>query len=98
MAENVIAAGFENRPLMLEKGMYDSQKTRIILYIRGKENGEMLKDSLDNGPSQLKPKITAKDTDGVTDIYIPQKVEYLTQQEKLRYDSDIQYTSSWIAN
>ncbi|GJY34482.1 hypothetical protein Tco_0418951 [Tanacetum coccineum] len=39
MAENVIAAGSKNRPPMLEKGMYDSWKTRIMLYIQGKENG-----------------------------------------------------------
>ncbi|GJR02824.1 hypothetical protein Tco_0525808 [Tanacetum coccineum] len=89
MAENVIAAGSENRPSMLKKGMYDSWKTQIILYIRGKENGEMLKDSINNGPFQLKPKITAKDTNGVTDICRPQKDEDPTQQEKLRYDSDI---------
>ncbi|GJU13451.1 retrovirus-related pol polyprotein from transposon TNT 1-94 [Tanacetum coccineum] len=38
IAENVIAAGSETRPPMLEKGMYDSWKTRIMLYIRGKEN------------------------------------------------------------
>ncbi|GJV59862.1 hypothetical protein Tco_1465962 [Tanacetum coccineum] len=82
MAENVIAVGSENRPRMLKKVMYDSLKTRIILYIRGKENGEMLKDSIDNSPFQLKPEITAKDTDGVcvTDIRRPQKVEDLTQQ------------------
>ncbi|GKE63735.1 hypothetical protein Tco_1514102 [Tanacetum coccineum] len=48
MVENVIDAGFETHPLMLEKGMYDSWKTRIILYIRGKENGEMLKDPIEN--------------------------------------------------
>ncbi|GJS83382.1 hypothetical protein Tco_0749923 [Tanacetum coccineum] len=60
--------GSENRPSMLEKGMYDSWKTRIILYIRGKENGEMLKDSIDNSPYQLKPEITVNDTDDVTDI------------------------------
>ncbi|GKD89903.1 hypothetical protein Tco_1365410 [Tanacetum coccineum] len=89
MAENVIVAGSENRPPMLKKGMYDSWKTRIILYIRGKENYKMLKDSIDNGPFQLKPEITVKDTDGVTDIRHPQKVEDLTPQEKLRYDSDI---------
>ncbi|GJV19789.1 putative reverse transcriptase domain-containing protein [Tanacetum coccineum] len=89
MVENVIAVGSENRPLMLEKGMYDSCKIQIILYIRGKENGEMLKDSIDNGPYQLKPEITVKDTDGVTDIRYPQRVEDLVGQEKLRYDSDI---------
>ncbi|GKB68229.1 putative reverse transcriptase domain-containing protein [Tanacetum coccineum] len=89
MAENVIVAGFETRPPMLEKGMYDSWKSRIILYIRGKENGEMLKDSIDNGPYQLKPEITVKDTYGVTDFRRPQRVEDLVGQDKLRYDSDI---------
>ncbi|GJT41090.1 retrovirus-related pol polyprotein from transposon TNT 1-94 [Tanacetum coccineum] len=89
MIENVIAVGSENRPLMLEKGMYDSWKTRIILYIQGKENSEMLKDSIDNGPYQLTSEITVKDTDGVTNIRRPQRVEDLAGQEKLRYDSDI---------
>ncbi|GJU43124.1 hypothetical protein Tco_1200390 [Tanacetum coccineum] len=32
------------------------------------ENGEMLKDSIDDGPYQVKSEITVKDTDGVTDI------------------------------
>ncbi|GKB91314.1 hypothetical protein Tco_0963586 [Tanacetum coccineum] len=89
MAENVIAQGSENRPPMLEKGMYDSWKTLVILYIRGKENSEMLKDSIDNGPYQFKSKITVKDTDGVTDIHRPQRLEDLDGQDRLRYDSDI---------
>ncbi|GJQ96076.1 hypothetical protein Tco_0007215 [Tanacetum coccineum] len=46
MAENVIVAGAENRPPMLKKGMYDSWKSSILLYIKGKENGEMLIDSI----------------------------------------------------
>ncbi|GKB94650.1 hypothetical protein Tco_0980787 [Tanacetum coccineum] len=49
----------------------------------------MLKDSIDNGPYQLKPDITIKDTDGVIDIRRPQRVEDLVGQEKLRYNSDI---------
>ncbi|GKA91143.1 hypothetical protein Tco_0813013 [Tanacetum coccineum] len=89
MTENVIVAGSETRPPMLEKGMYDSWKTRIILYIRGKENGEMLKDSINNGPYQFKSEITFKDKAGVTDIRRPQRLEYLDGQDKLRYDSDI---------
>ncbi|GJZ16028.1 hypothetical protein Tco_0551705 [Tanacetum coccineum] len=89
MAENVIAAGSETLPPMLEKGMYDSWKTRIILYIREKENGEMLKDSIDNGPYQFKSEITVKDTNGVTDIRRPQRLEDLKGQDKLCYDSDI---------
>ncbi|GJT42420.1 hypothetical protein Tco_0951135 [Tanacetum coccineum] len=89
MAENVIVIGFETRPPMLKKCMYDSWKTQIILYIRGKENSDMLKDLIDNNPYQLKPENTVKDTYGVTDIHRPQRVEDLVGQEKSRYDSDI---------
>ncbi|GKD50405.1 hypothetical protein Tco_1279381 [Tanacetum coccineum] len=53
MAENVLAAGAENRPPMLEKGDYDSWKSRILIYMEGKENGEMLLDSINNGPFQF---------------------------------------------
>ncbi|GKB32918.1 hypothetical protein Tco_0872319 [Tanacetum coccineum] len=58
MAENVIVVGAENRPPMLENDMYDSWKTRIWHYIKGKENGEMLIDSIVNGPFKLKEDIT----------------------------------------
>ncbi|GJY19741.1 hypothetical protein Tco_0391232 [Tanacetum coccineum] len=68
MAENVIVAGSEIRPPMLEKGMYDSWKTRILLYIQIKENGEMLIDSIKNGPVKLLDEITLKDAEGVNDI------------------------------
>nr|GEX12883.1 ribonuclease H-like domain-containing protein [Tanacetum cinerariifolium] len=68
MAENVIAAVSENCSPMLEKGMYDSWKTRILLYIRVKENGETLVDSIENGTYQLLPEITVKAAYGVTDI------------------------------
>nr|GEW13287.1 ribonuclease H-like domain-containing protein [Tanacetum cinerariifolium] len=56
--KNVIDAGAKNRPSMLEKGMYDSWKSRIQIYIKGKENGDMLIDSIENGPFQLKKEIT----------------------------------------
>ncbi|GKA61569.1 hypothetical protein Tco_0760976 [Tanacetum coccineum] len=58
MAENVIAEGTENRPSMLDKGMYDSWKTHIWLYIKRKENGEMSINSIVNGPFKLKEEIT----------------------------------------
>ncbi|GKB34374.1 hypothetical protein Tco_0879316 [Tanacetum coccineum] len=53
MAENVITAGAKNRPPKLEKGMYDSWKSRILLYIEGKENGEMLIGLIEKGPFQF---------------------------------------------
>ncbi|GJS09598.1 reverse transcriptase domain-containing protein [Tanacetum coccineum] len=44
MAENVIVAGAENRPPMLDKGMYDSWKSRILFHIEGKENAKYIWD------------------------------------------------------
>nr|GEX34876.1 integrase, catalytic region, zinc finger, CCHC-type, peptidase aspartic, catalytic [Tanacetum cinerariifolium] len=83
MAENVIAPGSESRPPMLEKGMYDSWKTRIMLYIRGKENGEMLRNSVKNGPYKFKSEIIIEDTDGVINIRREQRLEDLKGDDKL---------------
>ncbi|GJZ50212.1 hypothetical protein Tco_0604402 [Tanacetum coccineum] len=69
--------------------MYDSWKTRIMLYIRGKENSVMLRDSVEHGPYKFKSEIIVKDTDGVTDIYHEERLEDLKGDDKLRYDSDI---------
>ncbi|GKC61504.1 hypothetical protein Tco_1089102 [Tanacetum coccineum] len=82
MAENVIAAGSENHPPMLEKGMYDSWKTRIILYIRGKKNGDMLIESINKGPFKLTTEINVKDTYGVTDITHEQTHDDLSLKER----------------
>ncbi|GKB42581.1 hypothetical protein Tco_0887523 [Tanacetum coccineum] len=79
----------ENRPSMLEKGMYDSWKTRICLYIKRKENGEMLINSIEKGPFQLKKEITVPSIDGAPDQIREQTVEDLSPKEKLRYDCDI---------
>ncbi|GJT18418.1 hypothetical protein Tco_0877124 [Tanacetum coccineum] len=98
MAENVIAAGSKTRPPMLEKGMYDSWKTRIMLYIRGKENGEMLRDSVKNGPYKFKSEITVKDTYVVTDIRRAERLEDLKGDDKLRYDSDIKAVNIFFSD
>ncbi|GJT51473.1 hypothetical protein Tco_0977630 [Tanacetum coccineum] len=55
----------------------------------GKDNGEMLIDSIENGTYQLLPEITVKAVDGVTNIKQKQTVTELSQEEKLRYDNDI---------
>ncbi|GJV81867.1 hypothetical protein Tco_1517737 [Tanacetum coccineum] len=89
MAENVITAGSKTHPTMLEKVMYDSWKTRIMLYIRGKENGEMLRDSIEHIPYKFKSEITVKDTYSVTDIRRAERLEDLKGDDKLRYDNDI---------
>ncbi|GJU51192.1 retrovirus-related pol polyprotein from transposon TNT 1-94 [Tanacetum coccineum] len=49
LVENVLATGARNRPPMLEKGGYDTWEGRILLYIEGKEPGEVLLDSIFSG-------------------------------------------------
>ncbi|GJR85201.1 zf-CCHC domain-containing protein [Tanacetum coccineum] len=50
LAEHIIVVGAENHPPMLEKSMYDSWASLIRLFIKGKKNGRMMLDSIDNGP------------------------------------------------
>nr|GEX80970.1 hypothetical protein [Tanacetum cinerariifolium] len=49
-----IASGSENLLSMLEKGSYNTWKSRMLMYIEGKENGKILLDSVLNGLFQLK--------------------------------------------
>ncbi|GJW60936.1 hypothetical protein Tco_0110271 [Tanacetum coccineum] len=48
--EYMIVAGAENRPPMLDKTMYNSWQSRMFLYIKGKKNGRMMLESIENGP------------------------------------------------
>ncbi|GJU88936.1 putative reverse transcriptase domain-containing protein [Tanacetum coccineum] len=50
LAEFMIIAGADNRPLMLDKDLYDSWESRMELFIEGKENGGMMLNSVKNGP------------------------------------------------
>nr|GEU92727.1 hypothetical protein [Tanacetum cinerariifolium] len=50
LAENVIVVGADNRPPMLDKTQYNSWASRMLLYIKGKENGKLLVDSVLNVP------------------------------------------------
>ncbi|GJS73734.1 hypothetical protein Tco_0706575 [Tanacetum coccineum] len=45
LAKHMIVAGAENRPPMLDKSMYDSWQSRMLLYIKGKKNGRMMLES-----------------------------------------------------
>ncbi|GJS80519.1 retrovirus-related pol polyprotein from transposon TNT 1-94 [Tanacetum coccineum] len=48
LAEHMKVAGAENRPLMLDKTMYNSWQSRMLLYIKGKKNGRMMLESIEN--------------------------------------------------
>ncbi|GKA81175.1 hypothetical protein Tco_1053308 [Tanacetum coccineum] len=52
LAKNVIVVGADNRPPMLDKTQYSSWASRMLLYIKGKEHGKLLIDSVLNGPFQ----------------------------------------------
>ncbi|GJV20577.1 hypothetical protein Tco_1369597 [Tanacetum coccineum] len=49
LAENVNVFGADNRPPMLDKTQYISWASRMLLYIKGKDNGKLLVDSVLNG-------------------------------------------------
>nr|GEX87907.1 hypothetical protein [Tanacetum cinerariifolium] len=50
LAEHTIVSSAENRPLMLDKTMYNSWQSPMLLYIKGKKNGRMMVESIENGP------------------------------------------------
>ncbi|GKB90436.1 retrovirus-related pol polyprotein from transposon TNT 1-94 [Tanacetum coccineum] len=50
LADKAILSGAENRPPMLEKGMYNSWKGRMELYMTNRQHGRMILESVENGP------------------------------------------------
>ncbi|GKD83929.1 hypothetical protein Tco_1350768 [Tanacetum coccineum] len=78
---------------MLEKGMYNSWKSRILLYIEGKEKCEMLIDSIKNGPFEFKKEITIPATEDSLEHKRPQELKDLTPEEKFRKSCDIKATN-----
>ncbi|GJZ40953.1 hypothetical protein Tco_0587839 [Tanacetum coccineum] len=76
----MIVVGAENRPPMLDKSMYDSWQRRMLLYIKGKKNGGMMLESIENGPL-VYPTI---EENGVLRL---KKYAQLSEQEKLQDDS-----------
>nr|GEW73647.1 hypothetical protein [Tanacetum cinerariifolium] len=50
LADKAILSGADNRPLMLEKDMYDSWKSRMELYMLNRQHGRMILKSVEQGP------------------------------------------------
>ncbi|GJW81613.1 hypothetical protein Tco_0145588, partial [Tanacetum coccineum] len=80
-AENVIVVGVDNRPPMLEKSMYKSWQGHMKLYIRGKEHGKDLLDSVLHGPFQY----GTIEVDGFTRA---RTYEERTDKEKIHEECD----------
>ncbi|GJR54176.1 hypothetical protein Tco_1404697 [Tanacetum coccineum] len=88
LAENVIVVGVDNRPPMLDKTQYSSWASRMLLYIKGKENGKLLVDSIINRPFQYGT-ITEPGTLTTPAIVRARRYDELTDAEKLREACDI---------
>ncbi|GJX72234.1 hypothetical protein Tco_0309405 [Tanacetum coccineum] len=78
LAEHMIVAGAENRPPMLDKRMYNSWQSRMLLYIKGKKNGRMMLESIKNIPLVY---LTIEENG----VIRPKKYVELTKQEQLQY-------------
>ncbi|GJS56342.1 hypothetical protein Tco_0629704 [Tanacetum coccineum] len=92
LAENVIVAGADNRPPMLDKTQYSSWASRMLLYIRGKENVKLLVDSLLNGPFKYGT-IIVPGTVTTPAIVRDRTYDELTDVEKIREGCDIKATN-----
>ncbi|GJS63119.1 hypothetical protein Tco_0020247 [Tanacetum coccineum] len=92
LAENVIVAGADNRPPMLDKTQYSSWASRMLLYIKGKEHGKLLVDSVLNKPFHFRIIIVPEDE--TTSIMIRERTYIdLIDEEKLHESIDINATN-----
>nr|GEW10774.1 hypothetical protein [Tanacetum cinerariifolium] len=90
LAENVLAADTENRPPMLEKGRYDTWQSRLLLYVEGKECGQMLLDSILKGP--FENKVVDFPTNEALGIHAQTRMQTfndLSPKDKIRKECDI---------
>nr|GEW70607.1 hypothetical protein [Tanacetum cinerariifolium] len=92
LTRNVIIAGDDNRPPMLDKSNYISWASHMLLYIKGKLNGKLLVDCVLNGPFQfgtvLEPGIESTTVTVRARTYTD-----LTDEEKLCESVDITATN-----
>ncbi|GJX09708.1 hypothetical protein Tco_0199567 [Tanacetum coccineum] len=86
LAEYMIVAGDENRSPMIDKSMYNSWESRMLLYIKGNKNGRMMLESIENGPL-VYPNVEENGQ------IRKKKYAELTEQEQLQDDCDVQATN-----
>nr|GEZ41263.1 hypothetical protein [Tanacetum cinerariifolium]GFB67784.1 hypothetical protein [Tanacetum cinerariifolium] len=86
LTDKAILSVADNRPLMLEKDIYDSWKSRMELYMLNRQHGRMILESVENGPL-LWPTI---EEDGVTWL---KKYFELSAVEAIQADCDVKATN-----
>ncbi|GKD90212.1 hypothetical protein Tco_1365719 [Tanacetum coccineum] len=86
LADKAILSGADNRPPMLEKGMYDSWKIRMELYMMNRQHGRMILESIKNGPL-IWPTIEKNR------VTRPKKYSELSATEAIQADCDVKATN-----
>nr|GFD40948.1 hypothetical protein [Tanacetum cinerariifolium] len=86
LADKAILSGAENRPLMLEKDMYDSWRSRMEMYMLNRQHGRIILESVEHGPL-IWPSVTE---DGVTRL---KKYSELSSAEATKSDCDVKATN-----
>nr|GEV76803.1 hypothetical protein [Tanacetum cinerariifolium] len=81
-----ILSGANNRPPMLEKDMYDSWKSIMELYMMNRQRGQMILESIKNGPFIWH----MIEENGVTR---PRKYSKLTSSEAIQDDCNVKATN-----
>ncbi|GJU91871.1 hypothetical protein Tco_1304294 [Tanacetum coccineum] len=92
LAENVIVAGADNHPPMLDKTQYSSWESHMLLYIKGKEHGKLLVDSVLHGPFKYGT-VTVPRTQTTPATVKDRTYDKLTDAEKIHEACDIKATN-----
>ncbi|GJW63935.1 hypothetical protein Tco_0115819 [Tanacetum coccineum] len=92
LAKNVIVIGADNCPPMLDKTNYSSWASRMLLYIKGKEDGKLLVDLILNGPFQ-NGKIIEPGNETTPATVKARTYTDLTKEEKIHESVDIKATT-----
>nr|GEW37239.1 hypothetical protein [Tanacetum cinerariifolium] len=86
LADKAILSGADNRPPMLEKDMYDLCKSKMELYMLNRQHGQMILESVENGPLLW----LTVDENGVTRL---KKYFELSATEAIQADCDVKATN-----
>nr|GFA76950.1 hypothetical protein [Tanacetum cinerariifolium] len=87
LAEFMIVTSADNRPPMLDKPQYESWKSRMELYIQGKDIERIILNTVENGPV-VWPTIALENVSVRPNTY-----EELSNKGKLQADCDLKATN-----
>nr|GEU45431.1 hypothetical protein [Tanacetum cinerariifolium] len=86
LVDYMILFGADNRPPMLDKDLYDSEKSRMVLYMQNREHGRMIPESVEHNPL-IWPTV---EENGMTRT---KKYTTLSAAEKIQADCDMKATN-----